>query len=331
MNKKHLLPLLTTVAAGLVLASCQIAPVNATTTITSRKGAGSKTFRSLVLVDGSSQINPSPVEGIANENYYQVDLSDLNNITFTPKADGAKVKMVLDGILTNPNGLATTQAVWDEFNEVVKSKVPAGFNFSYTEVKSANWDDAYMTTVPGADVNAFKGYVYELSYSWESVDDYIAKTKTLIGDIYEETELAEYETDTNKKWATLTQVEGDTFKWEEAYLVNFWSVYGVADKVTTSEYFNLAAFGAGFEFTTDQTFACVAQEYKIGDGEVVKVNVDNLNGKDANQNLKFISATGTLPSETNTGLIVGLVVGGVAVVGAGVGIGVALKKKKAAK
>ena len=45
----------------------------------------------------------------------------------------------------------------------------------------------------------------------------------------------------------------------------------------------------------------------------------------------FSQSLSILPSETNTGLIVGLVVGGVAVVGAGVGIGVALKKKKAAK
>lgn len=199
MNKKHFLTVSAACLLGLALSSCQIAPVNATTKIDSVKGAGSKTLSALVLVDGSCQIEPTPFG--SNSSYYVVNSPDFSDVQFTPKADGAKVKLALDGYLTNPNGLATTQAVWDEFNQVVESYVPEGFNFNLRTVQSSDWKDEYMDTVPGADVKAWKGYVYQVSYSWNSTEEYIEKTKKLIGNSYEVSHLKEYEDEQQKPWA----------------------------------------------------------------------------------------------------------------------------------
>lgn len=259
MNKKHFLTVSAACLLGLALSSCQIAPVNATTKIDSVKGAGSKTLSALVLVDGSCQIEPTPFG--SNSSYYVVNSPDFSDVQFTPKADGAKVKLALDGYLTNPNGLATTQAVWDEFNQVVESYVPEGFNFNLRTVQSSDWKDEYMDTVPGADVKAWKGYVYQVSYSWNSTEEYIEKTKKLIGNSYEVSHLKEYEDEQQKPWASLTKNNDGTYTWSEAYLVNYWSVYDIADQVTGSKYFNRAALGADFAVTTDNTFAVALQEY----------------------------------------------------------------------
>lgn len=293
MNKKHFLTVSAACLLGLALSSCQIAPVNATTKIDSVKGAGSKTLSALVLVDGSCQIEPTPFG--SNSSYYVVNSPDFSDVQFTPKADGAKVKLALDGYLTNPNGLATTQAVWDEFNQVVESYVPEGFNFNLRTVQSSDWKDEYMDTVPGADVKAWKGYVYQVSYSWNSTEEYIEKTKKLIGNSYEVSHLKEYKDEQQKPWASLTKNNDGTYTWSEAYLVNYWSVYDIADQVT--------------------------------------VQIDNTQGTDENMNLKFISATGSIKSasKNNTGLIVGIVIGACAVVGAVVGGVVAAKKKKTTK
>ena len=308
MNKKHFLTVSAACLLGLALSSCQIAPVNATTKIDSVKGAGSKTLSALVLVDGSCQIEPTPFG--SNSSYYVVNSPDFSDVQFTPKADGAKVKLALDGYLTNPNGLATTQAVWDEFNQVVESYVPEGFNFNLRTVQSSDWKDEYMDTVPGADVKAWKGYVYQVSYSWNSTEEYIEKTKKLIGNSYEVSHLKEYEDEHQKPWASLTKNNDGTYTWSEAYLVNYWSVYDIADQVTGSKYFNKAALGADFAVTTDNTFAVALQEYRIGDSDPVTVQIDNTQGTDENMNLKFISATGSIKSasKNNTGLIVGIVI-----------------------
>ena len=308
MNKKHFLTVSAACLLGLALSSCQIAPVNATTKIDSVKGAGSKTLSALVLVDGSCQIEPTPFG--SNSSYYVVNSPDFSDVQFTPKADGAKVKLALDGYLTNPNGLATTQAVWDEFNQVVESYVPEGFNFNLRTVQSSDWKDEYMDTVPGADVKAWKGYVYQVSYSWNSTEEYIEKTKKLIGNSYEVSHLKEYEDEHQKPWASLTKNDDGTYTWSEAYLVNYWSVYDIADQVTGSKYFNRAALGADFAVTTDNTFAVALQEYRIGDSDPVTVQIDNTQGTDENMNLKFISATGSIKSasKNNTGLIVGIVI-----------------------
>lgn len=331
MNKKHFLTVSAACLLGLALSSCQIAPVNATTKIDSVKGAGSKTLSALVLVDGSCQIEPTPFG--SNSSYYVVNSPDFSDVKFTPKADGAKVKLALDGYLTNPNGLATTQAVWDEFNQVVESYVPEGFNFNLRTVQSSDWKDEYMDTVPGADVKAWKGYVYQVSYSWNSTEEYIEKTKKLIGNSYEVSHLKEYEDEQQKPWASLTKNDDGTYTWSEAYLVNYWSVYDIADQVTGSKYFNRAALGADFAVTTDNTFAVALQEYRIGVSDPVTVQIDNTQGTDENMNLKFISATGSIKSasKNNTGLIVGIVIGACAVVGAVVGGVVAAKKKKTTK
>lgn len=294
MKKNQLIGLLTMAGVALTLASCQIAPVNATTKINSVDGAGSKTISMLVLVDGSCQIQPDTTSFVGNNNYFYIGDATFEDIKFTPKEDGAKVKLVLDGYLTNPNKLDSNQKVWDEFNEVVKSYIPEGFTFNCREVKSDDWNDDYMTNVPGADVTAWKGYVYSVSYSWDNVTSYIEKTKALIGqDAYAISHLQELD-DASTPWAKFTKNEDNTYTWEEAYLVNYWSVYGVADKVLGSKYFNKAALGADYAITTDNAFSIALQEYQIGDGDKVIVKIDNQNGVDENQNPKFISATGTI-------------------------------------
>ena len=172
----------------------------------------------------------------------------------------------------------------------------------------------------GAKVDVFQGKIQ-------------AKAKKLIGNSYEVSHLKEYEDEQQKPWASLTKNDDGTYTWSEAYLVNYWSVYDIADQVTGSKYFNRAALGADFAVTTDNTFAVALQEYRIGDSDPVTVQIDNTQGTDENMNLKFISATGSIKSasKNNTGLIVGIVIGACAVVGAVVGGVVAAKKKKTTK
>lgn len=331
MNKKSFTCLLTITGLGLLLTSCQAAPINATTKITSSKGAGSKTLSALVLVDGSSQIEPDLESFAGNDTYYYIEDSKFDTVTYTPKSDGAKVGMIKDGYLTNPNNKTSCQEIWNEFNDVVKSYIPTGFDFQLREIKSDNWDDSYMDQAPASDVFAFKGYVYSLTYSWTSVSDYIAKTKTLMGDSYEFSELKEAE-DEGQKWAKIEKNDDGTYTWSEAHLVNYWSVYDIADKVTSSTYFNKAALGEDFKITTDNAFAVAMQEYQIGESDPVIVKIDNKSGLDENKNLKFISATGIIKEKNNNlGLYIG--VGAAVVVVAGVSIGAVLitKKRKAAK
>lgn len=329
MNKKQFTGFLTMVAGTLLLASCQIAPVNATTTITSSKGAGSKTISVLVLVDGSCQIEPDTTSFPGNDNYFYLEDVDFSDITITPKADGAKVKLFLDGYLTNPNKKETAQEVWTEFNSVVESYIPEGFEFKCTEIKSSDWKDEYMTTIPDATVSAWKGYVYSVSYSWDSVADYMEKTKTLVGDSYAESHLQELD-DAGTPWAKITKNDDGTTTWSEAYLVNYWSVYGVADKVMASEYFNKAALGDAYAITTDNAFSVSLQEFQVGEGEKVIVKIDNKNGVDENLNPKFISATGIIKEKSNNvGLYVGIGVGAVIVIaGIGAVAYIALRRKR---
>lgn len=336
MNKKRFTGLLTIAAAALVLSSCQVAPVNATTTINSTSGAGSKTISALVLVDGSCQIAPDKTAFEGNNDYFYIEDADFSDITFEPKYDDfgnvARVKMVQDGYLTNPNGKETTQEVWDEFNQVVESYVPEGFEFKCTEVKSANWDDKYMDEIPTSnDVTEWKGYVYSVTYSWDSVEDYMAKTKTLVGHVYDDSHLKELD-DLGTPWASISKNDDGTYTWKEAYLVNFWSVYGIADNVMESEYFNRAALGADFTVTTEQAFSVALQEYTMGE-KTTLVKIDNKNGVDDQLNPKFIEITGTLPEEnngnSNNGWLIGVGVLAVAVVAVGAYV-VISKKKKAA-
>lgn len=329
MKKAKAFGYLALTIGALTLASCQIAPVNASTSITSTKGAGNKTIYLLALVDGSCQMEKTEFTG--NNDYYVIDNIDMTNIQLTPKANGDKVKLFKDGYLTNPNKKATCQEVWTEFNQVVESYVPEGFDFSCRSVQSSDWNDDYMENVPGTDVNAWKGYVYSVSYSWKDTQDYINKTKTLIGeDVYSQSQLKELD-DANTPWASLTKESDGSYTWSEAYLVNYWSVYGIADKVLSSEYFNKAALGSDYAITTDQAFCTSLQEYKIGESEKMVVSIDNKNGLDENLNPKFISAKGIIKEEkkNNVGLYIGIGVAAVVVIGAVVCISVTKKNKKA--
>lgn len=330
MNKKRI----TALAACLLLAGCQVAPVNATTTITSSEGAGSKTISALVLVDGSCQIDADLESFPGNTSYYRVDNIDFTNLELTPKADGAKVRLYHDGYLTNPNGKATCKEVWEEFNGVVESYVPEGFEFKCTEVKSANWTDDYMETVPDATVSEWKGYVYSVTYSWANVEEYISKTKTLIGaDAYEISQLKEME-DAGLAWAKFETLENNQFKWSEAWYVNYWSVYGTADKVMGSEYFNKAALGAEFAITTENAFSISLQQFTIGESESVTIKVDNTSGSNEDLSVKMIEATGTItpaPVETpeapnNTTTVI--IIAAAAAVVLAAGLFFILKKKK---
>ena len=291
MNKKQkLTSLLALTGLGIVLASCQIAPVNATTSITSAEGAGTKTISALVLVDGSAQINPDAESFPGNGEYYYIEDSTFENVTFTPKADGAMVNLYHDGYLTNPNNLTTVKEVWEEFASKVADYIPEGFTLETRTVQSENWTDDYMETKQGTGAHTeWKGYVFSVTYSWANVAEYMAKTKALIGEtLYESTELQELD-DEGTPWVTFTAGENNTYTWREAYVVNYWSAYGIFDPVMHSEYFNLAN-----GITTANGFAVAMQEYVIGEGQAQIVKVDNKNSLDAENNLKFIEATGTI-------------------------------------
>lgn len=319
MNKKHITSLLALTGLAIFLASCQVAPVNAKTTITSKDGAGTKTISTLVLVDGSAQITGDATAFPGNNNYFYIEDSTFENVEFTPKADGVKAKLYHDGYLANPNKKATVKEVWEEFAAKVADYVPEGFELTTRTVQSDDWKDEYMETVPGSDVNAWKGYVFTVTYSWENVEEYIAKTKTLIGSNYEMSELQELD-DAKTPWVTFTKGEENTYTWTEAYVVNYWSAFGVFDGVMNSEYF------AKNGINTFDGFSVALQEYVIGESDPVLVKVDNLNTKDENGNLKFISGKGVI--KNNTGLIAGII-GGVAALVAAVVAFLVIKRKKA--
>ena len=320
MNKKRI----TALAACLLLAGCQVAPVNATTSITSTEGAGTKTISLLALVDGSAQITPDAESFPNNNNYFYIEDADFSEVTFTPKADGAKAKLYWDGYLANPNGKTTVKEVWEEFTTVVESYIPEGFEFKATTIQSENWDDAYMETVPGADVLEWKAYVYSVTYSWANVDEYISKTKALIGtETYEQTELKELE-DAGTPWATFTNNGDNTYTWKEAYSINYWSVFGVADKVMNSDYFNRN------DLNTSDAFSVALQEFKIGESDPTIVKVDNLNSLNEDFTPKFIEATGTImpaaKPNNNMTTAIAIIAGAAVVLVAGLFI--ILKKRK---
>lgn len=319
MNKKHITSLFALTGLVLFLSSCQVAPVNAKTTITSTEGAGSKTISTLVLVDGSAQITADAESFPGNNNYFYIEDSTFENVEFTPKADGAKAKLYHDGYLTNPNGKGTVKEIWEEFASKVQDYVPEGFELTTRTVQSDDWKDEYMETVPGAEVTAWKGYVFSVTYSWENVEEYIAKTKTLIGENYEVSELQELD-DAGTPWVTFTKGEENVYTWSEAYVVNYWSAFGVFDGVMNSEYFNKNGIN------TFDGFSVALQEYVIGESDPVIVKVDNLNTKDENGNLKFVSAKGVVKG--NNGLIIGIIAGVAAVIAA-VAAFLVIKRKKA--
>lgn len=339
-NKKTILGISAVAVLGCVLAACQSMPINASTTITNKDGAGSKTINALMLVDGSCQIEPDVTSFPSNTTYYYIDDVNFDNPQFTPKADGAKVGMIKEGYFRNPNKIATSQGIWDEFNKVVENNVPEGFEFKIKTVQSNDWKDSYMDEIPGADVSAWKGYVYSLTYTWNNVEEYISKTKTLIGDSYGISDLADAE-DGGQKWASfeISDEATNTYTWKEAYLVNYWSVYDICDRVMNSEYFNRAALGEEYKVNTENAFSVAMQQYKIGESDVKTIKIDNSNGLNEDLSLKYIEASGVIkkeevvvpPSTTNVGLIVGIAVGAVVVIAAGVGTYIVLKNKKAKK
>lgn len=327
MNKKQkLTSLLALTGLGIVLASCQVAPVNAKTTITSADGAGSKTISTLLLVDGSAQITADAESFPGNNNYFYIEDSTFENVSFTPKADGAMVNLYHDGYLTNPNGKATVKEVWEEFASKVADYIPEGFQLETRTVQSANWSDDLMETKQSTGAHTeWKGYVFSVTYSWANVSEYIQKTKTLIGSSYDVTELQELD-DSNTPWATFTAGENDTYTWKEAYVVNYWSAFGIFDGVMNSQYF------AKNGINTFDGFSVAMQEYVIGESDSVIVKVDNLNTTDAEGKVKFIEASGVIkaaqqPSEpqepqepqepkSKTGLFVGIGAGVVALLAA---------------
>lgn len=319
-------------SVGLLLTACQVAPVNAKTVITDVNGAGNKTISMLMLVDGSVQMTADTTSFPGNNNYFYVDDATFENVTFDPKAD--KVSYISDGYFTNPNHLTSAQEIWNEFNAKVQSVVPTGFDFSISTVQSANWDDKYMSEAKADSTNTtneWKAYVYHLSYSWNNVDEYIAKTKTLIGKNYVSSELAEIE-DAGNAWVSFTEGDDSVFTWKECYTVNYWSVYDLVDTVMDSELFNRDALGSAYRVETSSAFTVALQEYQIGEGEAVKVKIDNTSTTDENNNVKFIEAKGKVAkpaSSTNVGMIVGIAVAAVVVI-AGIVVGgvFASKKKK---
>ncbi len=319
-----------------VLASCQICPVNANTVITDANGAGSKTISLFSLVDGSVQMAAdTSFEG--NGNYYYIDDATFASPTFTPK-EGNYVSYAKDGYFRNPNGKATVAEMWTEWNARIESLIPTGFSFSIDSKQSSGWNDSYME-LSKADMatsnttNEWKAYVYHVSYSWSNVEEYISKTKTLIGsENYDVSELAELD-DAGKPWASLTKGDGDIYTWKECYTVNYWSVYGYIDTMIHGDLFNAAALGADYAVATSSAFSISMQQYKIGEGEESKVKIDNISTTDEDGNVKFVSASGKIVKKTNVGAIVGGVVGGIAavIIIAGLIVFFSKRKKKASK
>lgn len=314
-------------AGAALLASCQVSPVSANTVITDANGAGNKTISMFCLVDGSVQMTMGDADMPGNNNYVYIDDATFSNPTFTPKENNF-VSYIRDGYFTNPNKLTTSQAIWDEFNDKVRSVVPSGFTFTIDTKQSSGWQDSYMDQDkknPDNKTNEWKAYVYHVSYSWSNVQEYITKTKTLIGTNYATSELADLD-DANTAWVSFTKGENDTYTWKECYTVNYWSVYGMIDSVLSSNLFNRAALGADYAVATSSAFTISMQQYKIGEGDEVKVKVDNTSTTDAEENVKFIEASGKIAKKGCGGEIIGTSVVALAAL-AGVAA-LAIKRKK---
>lgn len=317
-----------------LLASCQVSPVNGNTVITNADGAGNKTLSLFCLVDGSIQIQPDTESFVGNNSYFHIE--DMKNPTFTPKADNW-VKYISDGYFTNPNHLTTPTEIWDEWNAKVASIIPEGFEFSMDTFKSAGWKDEMMnTTVAGFNTtNEWKAFVYNISYSWNNVEEYKTKTKALIGETnFAVSEMADLE-DANTPWVSFEKgEEADgmaAYTWKECYTVNYWSCFGLVDAMLSSNLFNRDALGADYHVDTSSAISMSQQSYKIGEGEVVTHKVDNTSTLDENSNVKFLTAEGkiALPAKKGNGALIGTICGvaGAAVV-AGVVAGVVVTKKK---
>lgn len=321
-------------AGGVFLASCQVSPVNANTIITNAQGAGSKELSMFCLVDGSVQISADSESFPGNTNYFYIDDATFANPSFTPKENNF-VSYINDGYFTNPNKLTTPTAIWEEFNNKVKASVPTGFEFSVSTVKSSGWKDEYMSDTAANRTNTtneWKAYVYHVSYEWNNVEEYISKTKTLIGSKYYATsELAELD-DASTPWASITKGENNTYTWKECYTVNYWSAYGIVDTVLDSNLFNRDALGSDYHIDTSSAFTVGMQQYKIGESDAVKVKVDNTSTTDASGNVKFIEASGTITEPAKTGGCGGSIIATSGIVAAlalgGIGFAVYKKKKK---
>lgn len=341
--KKSLLFTTFLVGLGVILASCQAVPVNAQMHITNSAGAGTKKLSALMLVDGSIQIE----EDAAVAGWFAAGDIDYTNVSFTPKSsDGAKVSYIEDGYFTNPNELETKQAIWDEFNNVVKGLVPTGFTFELKSKQSAGWLDSMMDNkVADPTFTEWKAYIYEVSYSWANVEEYITKTKTLIGDSYAISELKEYE-DAGNKWVTLTKNSDNTYTWKEAIHVNYWSVFNMVQKVFDSDYFDRAALvpllGPGTEIAVENAFSLSKLQMKMGSAAPVTHPIHNGSGLSEALDLVFLESKGALPDPVTDPVTdpdkegfpvwgtVLIVVGAVALVGAVAAVLVIRKKKRSA-
>jgi hypothetical protein len=327
---------LSTVVVGMLLASCQTAPVKSVLTFTNAEGAGEKTIMAAALVDGSCQL-PKAGGDYAGLDYWDASGIDSNNpadwpgcTTETDFFGGPlRVSSAIDVLRhpTNPN--ATVPEVWAAVKAYVVTLAPQGFTITYREVSTAGWSDAMMTDPSlNTDNDQWKAVVFELKYSFENFAEYKAKTRALIGE--EPFDIDELD-DNFVTFAVTRGQDGegntvDQITYTETSSVLFYSVLPLMQTFHASNYHteDRGTYGLSVLFTTSDV------EVVINGQSTIALNSDKAfesnNAAIALRTLSFNGAFDVPTADNSLLVILGLTVG--VLVLAGVGF-ILLKKKPA--
>lgn len=258
------------VAGALVLAACQPAPVKSVTKFTDVTGAGTKTLYAAGFVDGSCQLLKDQNFAIPSGGFY--DHWEAEGISTTiaanwPTCDAAVsvVTTAADGIIVDPdNASATRTQRWQAVNEYVETLIPEGYDFEIITVQSSGWSDAMIDDGSlNTNKDQWKAYVYKLTYSFDSFDEYKEKTLGLISS--ETLALSDLAGDDDfATWTVERDVcsdddskQCDVVTFTEKSTVLYWSVFDLMDAFYNSEY-----------FTTDHATYQFAQLFSTSDVEV---------------------------------------------------------------
>jgi hypothetical protein len=315
---------LSTLGVGLLLAACQTAPVKSVLTFTNTAGAGEKTIMVAGFVDGSCQLAK------AGGDYAGLDYWDASGIDSNDPADWPACTTELDAlggplrvssakdVLRDPdNATATAPEVWDAVVAYVETLAPEGFEITYREVETADWDDAMMTDPSlNTENDQWKAIVFELKYSFANFAEYKTKTRALIGD--EPFDLGELDED---DFVTFTVTSGEDEEGNPAQVVTytenssvlFYSVLPLMQTFHASDYHTTdrATYTLGVLFTTSDV------EVIINGQSSIELNSDKAFEND-NEDiaLRELTFTGNFATNASPILLILGIVAGVGLLGA---------------
>lgn len=258
----------------LIVTGCQTSVVRQVTNFTDEDGAGSRTISVAVFLDGSCQLNTNGEQGGDNWFVPAISNDSIKEGELPCNTTAALVSTAKDnGLVVPGNPDATISEKWDALHNFVMENLSSEeFPITRRVLASSNWNDEMMTNPElNADKTEFKLWVYEIEYSWNDFDEYISKTKALIGEeAWEISDLKQVEDD-QQAWTTWTKTKVDAQDGKgKAYKVDFseretvlyWSVYSRLLTVFESPNFDKTALGTEFD---DYFFTLSDVEYKLGE------------------------------------------------------------------